>query len=163
MTAKTISPEKLLSKEQKDAIREAMTRNSIIQVCKQIPEEQELREAHRKFFCKYAYEGGVEHFGTLPEDYQDTILNRVLRKYTLTDLYFRYKESFFLKCIIKIFSRSKFDKCKFVNEMFMFMSDEGTVALLKEAEKLTTDSKALKRMKKVRESYSIQEPIDDDE
>lgn len=162
MTAKTISPEKLLSKEQKDAIREATTQKGIIQICEQIPEGQEMREAHRKFFCRYAYENGVNHFGVLPEDYQDAILNRVLRKYTLTDLYFRYKESFFLKCIVKIFSRSKFDKSKFINEMFMFMSDEGTVALIKEAEKLTTDSKALKRMKKVRESYSIQEPVDDE-
>lgn len=159
MKAKTTLPEKVLSKEQKDTIYEAATQNTLLQVCEQIPEEKEMREAHRKFFCKYAYESGVNHFDALPEDYQDAILARVLRKYSLPDLYFRYKESFFLKCIEKIFSRSKFDKSKFVNEMFVFLSDEGTVTLIKEAERITTNAKALKRMKDVRESYSIRETV----
>lgn len=163
MTTKKIFIETLLTENQKSEILQAVNQMDIVQLCRHIPEVEDVREAHKKFFCKHAYEKGVKYFSVLPTDYQDAVLDRVVRKYSLMDLYFRYTEDFFLNCVVKFFSRVRFERKKFVQEMFVFMSDESTVCLLKKAEMLTEDSKVLKRMEKVINSYSLQFNPDEEE
>ena len=159
--ARTMAAEKLLTTEQKDDILRVTDQRGIVRVCRQIPSDLQIRTAHRKFFCKNAHLTAAKYIGVLPQDYQEAVIDYVLRNNSLTDIYFTYNESFFLKCMVRMFSKTRFDRKKFINEMFYFLSDESTVALINEAENLTEDTKALKRMKKVKDSYFLASEIYD--
>lgn len=161
--ARTMAAEKLLTTEQKDDILRVTDQRGILRVCRQIPTDLQMRDAHRKYFCKHAHLTAAKYIGVLPQDYQDAVVDYVLRKNSLMDIYFTYNESFFLKCMVRMFSKTRFDRKKFIEEMFYFLSDESTVALIKQAENLTTDAKALKRMKKVKDSYYIATELDEEE
>lgn len=163
MTAKAREAEKLLTQEQKEEILRVTDQRGIILLCNQIPGEIKIREAHRKFFCKNAHMTAAKYLSDLPQDYQEGIMDYVLRRYSFGDIYFKYKHEFFLNCVVRFFSKTRVNLNNFIDEMFLFLSDESTVILLEEAEKLTTDTKVLKRMKKVRDRYSISEPILEEE
>lgn len=163
MAARTLTSENLLSKTQKEEILRVTDKRGVIIICNQIPGEIKERETHRKFFCKNAHITAAKYFSVLPQDYQEALMDYVLRTHTLTDMYFRYNEDFFLNCLVRLFSKTRFNRKKFIDEMFLFLSDESTVALLEQAEKLTTDTKALKRMKKIKECYSISVHFNEEE
>lgn len=163
MAARTLTSENLLSKTQKEEILRVTDKRGVIIICNQIPGEIKERENHRKFFCKNAHITAAKYFSVLPQDYQEALMDYVLRTHTLTDMYFRYNEDFFLNCLVRLFSKTRFNRKKFIDEMFLFLSDESTVALLDQAEKLTTDTKALKRMKKIKECYSISVHFNEEE
>lgn len=156
MATKTIlNIETLLTPEQMSDIRNVANQKDVVRICEQIPADADTRSAHRKYFSKYAYEHGVKYYSVLPEDYQNAILDRVIRKFSIMDLYFRYNEDFFVVCLRRLFSRVKFDKNKFTEKMLTFMSEEGIACLLGRAKMITTDSRALNRMQKIEKSFAL--------
>lgn len=161
-TRLTATEKQLLTESQREDILRVTDRRGMISLTTQIPTDLPTRKAHRAYFCKNAYITAAKYIDVLPQDYQEALLDYVLRNNALSDIYFGYKEKFFLKCLARLFSKTKFQKRRFIDEMFLFLSDESTVELIKEAEKLTTDAKAIKRMEKVRKSYFILTDSDED-